>query len=211
MGRRSLAPGLRRRHSSPGRLSSLEAQRGAPSEPYSKGAPEAGVGRKEWGEDRSRTTREHSSNEFQPSQDKPHWAPSSLADRQKRRGEGERGGHVWFGVWFPLLCLANSLERRRLTAPGTGTLVSQGEKKTVPRPSGLDPLRISHLALQITKRQPCRSVSCPTSFLAFSTLGRGSVPDSLFLLYLVPRVRFTEPEKVSEGKKETVTRWRTCA
>lgn len=45
-----------------------------------------------------------------------------------------RGGHVWFGVWFPLLCLANSLERRRLTAPGTGTLVRQGEKKTVSLP-----------------------------------------------------------------------------
>lgn len=35
-------------------------------------------------------------------------------------GDGARGGHVWFGVWFPLLCLANSLERRRLTAAGTG-------------------------------------------------------------------------------------------
>lgn len=70
-----------------------------------------------WDEDRARSTREHSSSEFQPSPDKPHWAPSSLADRQKG-GEGVRGGHVWFGVWFPLLCLANSLERRRFTAPG---------------------------------------------------------------------------------------------
>lgn len=67
--------------------------------------------------------------------------------------EGVRGGHVWFGVWFPLLCLANSLERRRLTASGTGTLVRQGEKKKVPRPSGLGPLRLSHLALQTAKRQ----------------------------------------------------------
>lgn len=63
-----------------------------------------------------------------------------------------RGGHVWFGVWFPLLCLANSLERRRLTAPGTGTLVRQGERKKPPPPPGLDPLRTSHLALQTTKR-----------------------------------------------------------
>lgn len=36
------------------------------------------------------------------------------------REEGAQGGHVWFGVWFPLLCLANSLKRRRLTAPGNG-------------------------------------------------------------------------------------------
>lgn len=129
VGRRSLAPGLGRRHSSPGRLSSLEAQRGAPNEAYSERAPEAGAGREGWGEDRARSTREHSSSEFQPSRDKPHWAPSSLVDRQKRRGEGVRGGHVWFDVWFPLLCLANSLERRRLTASGTGTLVRQGEKK----------------------------------------------------------------------------------
>lgn len=75
-----------------------------------------------------------------------------------------RGGHVWFGVWFPLLCLANSLERRRLTAPGTGTLVRQGEKKTVSRPSGLDPLRICHLALQTAKRQ--RVGALPVSFLS---------------------------------------------
>lgn len=50
----------------------------------------------------------------QPSSDKPHWALSSR--RAGRRGEGALGGHVWFGVWFPLLCLANSMERRRLTA-----------------------------------------------------------------------------------------------
>lgn len=37
------------------------------------------------------------------------------AGRRAYGGEGARGGHVWFGVWFPLLCLANSLERR-LTA-----------------------------------------------------------------------------------------------
>lgn len=39
--------------------------------------------------------------------------------RAGQRGEGARGGHVWFGVWFPLLCLANSLERKTLTAPET--------------------------------------------------------------------------------------------
>lgn len=60
---------------------------------------------------------------FQPSRDKHYWALSSRrAGGQAGVGgeEGARGGHVWFGVWFPLLCLADSLERRRLTAPGTG-------------------------------------------------------------------------------------------
>lgn len=40
-----------------------------------------------------------------------------------------RGGHVWICVWFPLLCLANSLERRRLSALGPGTSMRQGERK----------------------------------------------------------------------------------
>lgn len=48
---------------------------------------------------------------LQRSRDKPHWA-------QQPAGGHTRGGHVWFGVWFPLLCLANSPERR-LTALGT--------------------------------------------------------------------------------------------
>lgn len=49
--------------------------------------------------------------------------PAPLGSQQPeggQAGERARGGHVWFGVWFPLLCLANSLERRRVTAPGTG-------------------------------------------------------------------------------------------
>lgn len=49
-------------------------------------------------------------------------SPIGLSAAGGRAGGGEcaRGGHVWFGVWFPLLCLVNSLERRRLTAPRTG-------------------------------------------------------------------------------------------
>lgn len=158
-----------------------------------------------WDEDRARSTREHSSSEFQPSPDKPHWAPSSLADRQKGGGRACGAGTsgsvsgsrccVWLIPWKE-----GGSQRR-----GTGTLARQGEKEKVPRPPGLDPLRISHLALQTAKRQRIGalliSFLSTTSFLAFSTLGRGSVPDSLFLLYLVPRVRFTEPEKVAEGKK----------
>lgn len=82
--------------------------------------------------------------------------------RTRRQGEGAQGGYVWFGVWFPLLCLANSLERRKLTAPGTGTLVRQGEREKGFMflflffsffPLGLDPLGTSHLALQTAKRQ----------------------------------------------------------
>lgn len=81
------------------------------------GEPKAGSGRRGAG-DRASRAREAQCAIFQPSHDKPHWALSSR--RAGRRGECARGGHVWFGVWFPLLCLANSLERRRLTAPRTG-------------------------------------------------------------------------------------------
>lgn len=63
----------------------------------------------------------------------PRQAPlGSGSGRAGRRGERARGGHVWFGVWFPLLCLANSLERRRLTAPRTGDFgETRGEEKRV--------------------------------------------------------------------------------
>lgn len=49
-------------------------------------------------------------------------SPTGLSAAGGRAGGGEcaRGGHVWFGVWFPLLCLANSLERRSLMALWTG-------------------------------------------------------------------------------------------
>lgn len=52
---------------------------------------------------------------------------------QQPEGGGEgtalRAGTSGWVSGSPLLCLANSLERRRLTAPGTRALMRQGERK----------------------------------------------------------------------------------
>lgn len=96
------------------------------SEAQSLGASKEGAGHRGWGGDRARSTLGVNSSLAETS---PIGLPAAWQTR--RQGEGARGGYVWVGVWFQLLCLANSLERRRFTAPGTGTLVRQDERGKV--------------------------------------------------------------------------------
>lgn len=70
-----------------------------------KGLPRRVQDAGDGGGDRVRSTLRVNSSQAETS---PIGLPAAWQTR--RQGEGARGGYVWFGVWFPLLCLANSLE-----------------------------------------------------------------------------------------------------
>lgn len=101
---------------------------------------------------------------------RPRQAPlGSQQPEGGREGTALRAGTSGWVSGSPLLCLANSLERRRLTAPGTRALMRQGERKNgsfiFVFSLGLGWRKnSSHLALQIARDQRVRTSPMPLSF-----------------------------------------------